>query len=204
MVFPVTTIDGHCCAILMRHQQMVVDKDTVVDKDAETLLSVSVLLKACVKVIVLSTRRQSLFLGFDGKFVTGTKKDALSGYLVTPDGQKIRMVFGDTLCVLMCSDPVRYTGEQVHTTIRTTSTLVPNAAALDALSQPSLDREAIQLDTKSTTFGAVLSLGGLDPACQYDSTTRPLDSEMRRARGMRRRGNTDVERLASNSLCRDT
>ena len=36
--------------------------------------------------------------GFDVKFVTGTKRDpTFGGYLVTPDGQKIRMIFGDNL-----------------------------------------------------------------------------------------------------------
>ena len=36
--------------------------------------------------------------GFDVKFVTGSKKDpTFGGYLVTPDGQKIRMTFGDNL-----------------------------------------------------------------------------------------------------------
>ena len=58
----------------MRNQTLVVDKET------ETLLSVAVLLKA----------------GFDVKFVTGTKRDpTFGGYLVTPDRQKIRMIFGD-------------------------------------------------------------------------------------------------------------
>jgi hypothetical protein len=51
-------------------------------QETETLLNVAVLLKA----------------GFDVKFVTGTKKDpTLGGYLVTPDGQKICMIFGDNL-----------------------------------------------------------------------------------------------------------
>ena len=80
MVFPVTTIEGKRYAIFMRNQTLVVDKKT------ETLLSVAVLLKA----------------GFDVKFVTGTKRD-----LVTPDGQKIRMIFGDNLWRLpMWSDQV--------------------------------------------------------------------------------------------------
>ena len=36
--------------------------------------------------------------GFDVKFATGTKRDpTFGGYLVTPDGQKIRMIFGDNL-----------------------------------------------------------------------------------------------------------
>ena len=72
VVFPVTTIEGKRYAIFMRNQSLVVDKET------ETLLSVAVLLKA----------------GFDVKFVTGTKRDpTFGGYLVTPDGQKIRMIF---------------------------------------------------------------------------------------------------------------
>jgi hypothetical protein len=76
VVFPVTTIEGKRYAIFMRNQTLVVDKET------ETLLSVAVLLKA----------------GFDVKFVTGTKRDpTFGGYLVTPDGQKIRMIFGDNL-----------------------------------------------------------------------------------------------------------
>jgi len=64
----------------------------------KTLLSVAVLLKA----------------GFDVKFVTGTKKDpTFGGYLVTPDGQKIRMIFGDNLWRLpMWSDPVRYINDE--------------------------------------------------------------------------------------------
>jgi hypothetical protein len=88
VVFPVTTIEGKRYAIFMRNQTLVVDKET------ETLLSVAVLLKA----------------GFDVKFVTGTKRDpTFGGYLVTPDGQKIRMIFGDKLWRLpMWSDPVRY------------------------------------------------------------------------------------------------
>ena len=87
VAFPVTTIEGKRYAIFMRNQTLVVDKET------ETLLSVAVLLKA----------------GFDVKFVTGTKKDpTFGGYLVTPDGQKIRMIFGDNLWRLpMWSDPVR-------------------------------------------------------------------------------------------------
>jgi hypothetical protein len=77
VVFPVTTIEGKRYAIFMR-----VNQTLVVDKETETLLSVAVLLKA----------------GFDVKFVTGTKRDpAFGGYLVTPDGQKIRMIFGDNL-----------------------------------------------------------------------------------------------------------
>jgi hypothetical protein len=88
VAFPVTTIEGKRYAIFMRNQTLVVDKET------ETLLSVAVLLKA----------------GFDVKFVTGTKRDpTFGGYLVTPDGQKIRMIFGDNLWRLpMWSDPVRY------------------------------------------------------------------------------------------------
>jgi hypothetical protein len=76
VVFPVTIIEGKCYAIFMRNQTLVVDKET------ETLMSVTVLLKA----------------GFDVKFVTCTKRDpTFGGYLVTPDGQKIRMIFVDNL-----------------------------------------------------------------------------------------------------------
>jgi hypothetical protein len=51
-------------------------------RHTESLLSVAVLLKT----------------GFDVKFMTGTKKDpTFGGYLVTPDGQKICMIFGDNL-----------------------------------------------------------------------------------------------------------
>ena len=57
VAFPVTTIEGKHYAIFMRNQTL------VVDKEAETLLSVAVLLKA----------------GFDVKFVTGTKKDPTFG-----------------------------------------------------------------------------------------------------------------------------
>ena len=51
--------------------------------------------------------------GFDVKFVTGTKRD-----LVTPDGQKIRMIFGDNLLstiwrLPMWSDPVRYATQMI-------------------------------------------------------------------------------------------
>jgi hypothetical protein len=53
-----------------------------VNKETETLLSVAVLLKA----------------GVDDKFVTGTNRyQTFGGYLVTTDGQKIRMTFGDNL-----------------------------------------------------------------------------------------------------------
>jgi hypothetical protein len=116
VVFPVTTIEGKRYAIFMRNQTLVVDKET------ETLLSVAVLLKA----------------GFDVKFVTGTKRDpTFGGYLVTPDGQKIRMIFGDNLWHLpMWSDPVRYTNDQTSPTNRNTLALVPTAAALEALAQP--------------------------------------------------------------------
>jgi hypothetical protein len=71
-----------------------------VDKETETLLSVAVVLKA----------------GFDVKFLTGTKKDpTFGGYLVTPDGQKIRMIFGDNLWRLpMWSDPVRYINDEIN------------------------------------------------------------------------------------------
>jgi hypothetical protein len=126
VVFPVTTIEGNCYAIFMRNQTLVVDKET------ETLLSVAVLLKA----------------GFDVKFVTGTKRDpTFGGYLVTPDGQKIRMIFGDNLWRLpMWCDPVRYTNDQTSPTNRNTLALVPTAAALETLTQPSLpDQEAMQL-----------------------------------------------------------
>jgi hypothetical protein len=126
VVFPVTTIEGKRYAIFMRNQTLVVDKET------ETLLSVAVLLKA----------------GFDVKFVTGTKRDpTFGGYLVTPDGQKIRMIFGENLWRLpMWSDPVRYKNDQTSPTNRNTLALVPTAAALEALAQPSLpDQEAMQL-----------------------------------------------------------
>jgi hypothetical protein len=74
VAFPVTTIEGKRYAIFMRNQTLVVDKET------ESLLSVAVLLKA----------------GFNVKFVTSTKRDpTFGGYLVTPDRQKIRMIFGD-------------------------------------------------------------------------------------------------------------
>ena len=127
VVFPVTTIEGKRYAIFMRNQTLVVDKET------ETLLSVAVLLKA----------------GFNVKFVTCTKKDpTFGGYLVTPDGQKIRTIFGDNLWRLpMWSDPVRYTNDETSPTKRNTLALVPTAAALQALAQqPSLpDQEAMQL-----------------------------------------------------------
>jgi hypothetical protein len=99
-VFPVTTIEGKRYAIFIRNQTLVVDKET------ETLLSVAVLLKA----------------GFDVKFVTGTKTDpTFGGYLVTPDGQKIRMIFGDNLWRLpMWSDPVRYKNDQTSPTKKNT------------------------------------------------------------------------------------
>jgi hypothetical protein len=126
VAFPVTTIEGKRYAIFMRNQTLVVDKET------ETLLNVAVLLKA----------------GFDVKFVTGTKKDAtFSGYLVTPDVQKIRMIFGDILWHLpMWSDQVRYINDETSPVNRNTLALVPTAAALEALGQPSLpDQEAMQL-----------------------------------------------------------
>jgi hypothetical protein len=118
VVFPVTTIEGKRYAIFMRNQTLVVDKET------ETLLSVAVLLKA----------------GFDVKFVTGTKRDpTFGGYLVTPDGQKIRMIFGDNLWRLpMWSDPVRYKNDQTSPTKRNALARVPTAPALEALAQPSL------------------------------------------------------------------
>ncbi len=61
--------------------------------------------------------------------------------------QKIRMIFGDNLWRLpMWSDPVRYTNDQTSPTKRNTLALVPTAAALEALAQPSLpDQEAMQL-----------------------------------------------------------
>jgi hypothetical protein len=59
----------------------------------KTLLSVAVLLKA----------------GFDVKFMTGTKKDpTFGGYLVTPDGQKIRMIFGDNLSGVCLCGVIQY------------------------------------------------------------------------------------------------
>src|SRR6056300_219008 len=112
VVFPVTTTEGKRYAIFMQNQALLVDKET------ETLLSVAVLLKA----------------GFDVKFVTGTKKDpTFGGYLVTPDGQKIRMTFGDNLWRLpMWSDPARYTSDKVAPTASKTSAFVPTAAALES------------------------------------------------------------------------
>ena len=86
VVFPVTTIQGNRYAIFIRNQTLVVDKET------ETLPNVAVLLKA----------------GFDFKFVTGSKRDrTFGGYLVTPDGQKIRMTFGDDLRLCLWSDPCK-------------------------------------------------------------------------------------------------
>jgi hypothetical protein len=86
VVFPVTTIEGKRYAIFMRNQTLVVDKET------ETLLSVAVLLKA----------------GFDVKFVTGTKRDpTFGGYLVTPDGQKIRMILATIYGACLCG-VIRY------------------------------------------------------------------------------------------------
>jgi hypothetical protein len=126
VVFPVTTIEGKRYAIFMQNQTL------VVDKESETLLSVAVLPKA----------------GFDVKFVTGTKRDpTFGGYLETPDGQKIRMIFGENLWRLpMWRDPVRYKNDQTSPTKANTLALVPIAAALEALAQPSLpDQEAIQL-----------------------------------------------------------
>ena len=126
VAFPVTTVEGKHYAIFMRNQTLVVDKET------ETLLSVAVLLKA----------------GFDVKFVTGNKKDhTFGGYLVTPDGQKIRMIFGDNLWRLpMWSDPARYINDETSPVNRNTLALVPTAAALEALAQPSLpEQEAMQL-----------------------------------------------------------
>jgi len=126
VAFPVTTIADKSYAIFMRNQTLVVDKET------ETLLSVAVLLKA----------------GFDVKFVTVTKKDPMfGGYLVTPDGQKIRKIFGDSLwCLPMWSDPVHYINDETSPVNRNTLALVPTAAALEALAKPSLpDQEAMQL-----------------------------------------------------------
>jgi len=100
VAFPVTTIEGKRYANFMRNQTLVVDKET------ETLLSVAVLLKA----------------GFDVKFVTGTKKDpTFGGYLVTLDGKKIRMIFGDNLWRLpMWSDPIRYINDETSPVNRNT------------------------------------------------------------------------------------
>ena len=108
VVFPVNTTEGKRYAIFMRNQTLVVDKET------EKLLSVAVLLKA----------------GFDVKFVTGTTRDpTVGGYLVTADGQKFRMMFGDNLWRLpMWSDPVRYTNDQTSPAKRHTLALVPTAA----------------------------------------------------------------------------
>jgi hypothetical protein len=122
VVFPVNTIEGKRYAIFMRNLTLVVD----------TLLIVAVLLKA----------------GFDVKFVTGTKRDpTFGGHLVTPDGQEIRMTFGDNLWRLpMWSDQVRYTNDQTSPIKRNTLALVPTATALEALAQRSLpDQEAMQL-----------------------------------------------------------
>jgi hypothetical protein len=129
VVFAVTTINGKRYAIFMRNQTLVVDKE-----ETKTLLSVAVLLKA----------------GFIVKFVIGTKRDpTFGGYLVTPDGQKIRMIFGDKLWrlpVSRWSDPVRYSNHQTSPATTNTLALVPAAAALESLAQPSLpDQEAIQL-----------------------------------------------------------
>ena len=65
---------------------------------------------------------------------------------MTPDGQKIRMIFGDNLWRLpMWSDPVRYINDETSPVNRNTLALVPTAAALEALAQPSLpDQEAIR------------------------------------------------------------
>ena len=113
VVFEVTTTEGKRYAIFMQNQALVVDKET------ETLLSLAVLIKT----------------GYDVKFVTGTNKDpTFDGYLVTPDGQKIRMTIGDNLWRLtMWNDPVRYTSDQVPLTASKTSAFVPTAAALEAL-----------------------------------------------------------------------
>jgi hypothetical protein len=49
------------------------------------------------------------------------------------------MIFGDNLWRLpMWSDPVRYKNEQTSPMKRNTLALVPTAAALEALAQPSL------------------------------------------------------------------
>ena len=66
---------------------------------------------------------------------------------MTPDGQKIRMIFGDSLWRLpMWSDLVRYINDATSPVNRNTLALVPTAAALEALAQPSLpDQEAMQL-----------------------------------------------------------
>ncbi len=102
------------------------------DEETETLLSVAVLLKP----------------GCDVKFVTDTKRDpTFGGYLVTPDGQKIRMIFGDNLWRLpLWSDPVRYTNDHTSPIKRNTLAFVPTAATLKALAQPSFpDQEVMQL-----------------------------------------------------------
>jgi hypothetical protein len=105
VVYPVTTTEGKRYAIFMQNQALVVDKDT------ETLLSVAVLLKA----------------GFDVFFVTGTKKDpTFGGYLVTPDGQKIHLTFGDNLWRLpLWSDPVRYTSDPPQARLQHSCRLQP-------------------------------------------------------------------------------
>jgi len=72
--------------------------------------------------------------------------------LLTPDGQKIRMIFGDNLWRLpMWSDPARYINDETSPVNRNTLALVPTAAALEALAQPSLP------DQESTTCGAILA-----------------------------------------------
>jgi hypothetical protein len=99
-----------------------------------------------VEVTESSTNKQHHLSNL--KFLTGTKRDpTFGGYLVTPDGQKIRMIFGDNLWRLpMWSDPVRYTKDQTSPTNRNTLTLVPTAEALEAMAQLSLPgQDAMQL-----------------------------------------------------------
>jgi hypothetical protein len=57
------------------------------------------------------------------------------------------MIFGDNLwCLPMWGDPVRYINDKTSPVKRNTLALVPTAAALEALAQPSLpDQEAMQL-----------------------------------------------------------
>ena len=66
---------------------------------------------------------------------------------MTPDGQKIHMIFGDNLCRLpMWSDQVRHTNDETSPYKINTLALVPTATALEVLAHPSLpDQEAMQL-----------------------------------------------------------
>ena len=125
VVFPVKTTAGTRYAIFMRNQTLAVDKET------ETLLSVAVLLKS----------------GFKVQFVAGTPKNpTFGGYLVTPDGQQVRMTFEDNLWKLpMWSQPVRYEGARASS-VSKPAAYVPTAAVLKSLAQPSVpDAEAMQL-----------------------------------------------------------